>query len=130
MGIGVAAVFAASLLVGAQQQTRTLARAGWPCGGRLDLSYFRIAEGTGGHLLLLAPEEIAGSASLLTAFDTHPQTIFRTAGMMQPGLHEFSVAVDPSMESLLFSVAVQCLQTAETVRPSGALAAGSSDVTA
>src|SRR5206468_7080013 len=76
-----AAVFATPMLVGAQQQLPN-PRAGFPCGARLDPSYFRVAEGTGGHLLLLAPEEIGDSAALLTAFGDHPQTIFRLAGSM------------------------------------------------
>ena len=48
------------------QQSST-ARAGWPCGGRLDPAYFATAEATGGQLLLLAPEEVADSAALLVA---------------------------------------------------------------
>lgn len=107
----------------AQQQTPN-ARAGWPCGGRLDPSYFATAEGSGGHLLLLAPEELADSAALLTAFGDHPQTIFRLAGTMNPGLHEFRVPIDSIVESVLFSVSVQCLQIAEVLRPSGTPAGG------
>lgn len=103
-------------------------RPGFPCSARLDPSYFRVAEGTGGHLLLLAPEEIADSATLLTAFGDHTQTIFRLAGSMTPGLHEFTVPIDSTVESVLFSISVQCLQTADVVRPSGALAIGD-DVT-
>ena len=120
---GTAAFFAVPLLVTAQQQRPNTA-AGWPCGARIDSSYFRVAEGTGGHLLLLAPEEIGDSATLLTAFGAHPQTILRLAGSVTPGLHEFNVAIDPSVESVLFSISVQCLQTAEVVRPSGAPAVG------
>jgi hypothetical protein len=120
-------VFAAPMLAGAQQQTPN-PRAGFPCGARLDPSYFRVAEGTGGHLLLLAPEEISDSATLLTAFGDHPQTILRLAGSMTPGLHEFTVPIDSTVESVLFSISVQCLHTADVVRPSGALAVGD-DVT-
>jgi hypothetical protein len=122
-----AAFLAAPMLVGAQQQTPN-PRAGWPCGARLDPSYFHVAEGSGGHLLLLAPEEISDSAALLTAFGAHPQTIFRLAGAVTPGLHELNVPIDPSVESVLFSISVQCLQVADVVRPSGALAVGD-DVT-
>src|SRR5690349_10675949 len=122
-----AAVLAAPILAGAQQQTPN-PRPGFPCGARLDPSYFRVAEGTGGHLLLLAPEEISDSAALLTAFGDHPHTIFRLAGFMPPGLHEFNVPIDSTVESVLFSISVQCLQTADVVRPSGALAIGD-DVT-
>jgi hypothetical protein len=114
-------------LIGAQQQTSN-PRAGWPCGARLDPSYFRVAEGSGGHLLLLAPEEVGDSAALLTAFGDHPQTIFRLAGTMNPGLHEFRVPIDSSVESVLFSISVQCLKAADIARPSGALVGGA-DVT-
>jgi hypothetical protein len=89
--------------IGAQQQA-SASRAGFPCGARLDPSYFQVAEGSGGHLLLLAPEEIAGSAELLTAFDGHPQTLFRLAGEMKPGMHEFGVPIDSSVESVVFSI--------------------------
>jgi hypothetical protein len=121
------AVLAASVPAGAQQQTPN-ARAAWPCGGRLDPSYFRVAEGTGGQLLLLAPDEIADSAPLLTAFTNHPQTIFRLAGTVTPGLHDFQIPIDPSVESVVFSVSVQCLDAAYVLQPSGELASGA-DVT-
>jgi hypothetical protein len=104
-----------------QQQSPTT-RAGWPCGARLDLSYFQVAEGTGGHLLLLAPEEIADSAALLTAFGSHRQTIFRLAGSLNAGLHDFHVPIDSSVESAVFSISVQCLQVADVIPPSGAFA--------
>jgi hypothetical protein len=125
--LAVAAVLAAPLWIGAQQQPAN-PRAGWPCGGRLDPSYFQVSEGTGGHMLLLAPEEIGDSAALLTAFGDHHQTILRLAGSMTPGLHEFSVPIDPSIESVLFSISVQCLQAADVMRPSGAFVGGD-DVT-
>jgi hypothetical protein len=127
MRFAAAAIFAVPLLIDAQQQPSN-PRAGFPCGARLDPSYFRVAEGTGGHLLLLAPEEVGDSASLLTAFGVHPQTIFRLAGSITPGLHEFNIPVDSTIESVLFSISVQCLQVADVVRPSGALAVGD-DVT-
>ena len=119
-----AAVLIASQLVSAQQQQPSNARSGWPCSGRLDPSYFRVAEGTGGHLLLLAPDEIGDSAALLTAFTNHPQTIFRLAGTVIPGLHDFQVPIDPSVESVVFSVSVQCLDAAYVLDPSGALVSG------
>jgi hypothetical protein len=117
------AVSAASVLAGVQQQTPNT-RAAWPCGGRLEPSYFRVAEGTGGHLVLLAPDEIGESAPLLMAFTNHPQTIFRLAGSVTPGLHDFQVPIDPSVESVVFSVSVQCLDAAYVLQPSGALAGG------
>jgi hypothetical protein len=126
--LAAAGILATATLVAAQQQQTPNPRAGFPCGARLDPSYFRVAEGSGGHLLLLAPEEIGDSAALLTAFGDHPHTIFRLAGSMTPGLHEFTVPVDSTVESVLFSISVQCLQTADVVRPSGGPAIGD-DVT-
>ena len=125
--VAAALVFVAPLAIGAQQQAPN-PRSGWPCGARLDTSYFQVAEGSGGHLLLLAPEEIGDSATLLMAFGSHTQTIFRLAGSLKPGLHQLRVPVDPSVESVLFSISVQCLQVAHVLRPSGQLAGGD-DVT-
>ena len=119
-----AAAVIAARLVNAQQQLPSTARSGWPCSGRLDPSYFRVAEGTGGHLLLLAPDESGDSAALLTAFTNHPQTIFRLAGTVIPGLHDFQVPIDPSVESVVFSVSVQCLDAAYVLDASGALVGG------
>ena len=121
------AALAVQPVTGTQQQSST--RGGWPCGGRVDPSYFQVAEGTGGRLFLLAPEEIGDSAALLTTSGDHPQTIFRLAGAMNPGVHEFRVPIDSSVESVAFSISVQCLQTADVARPSGAPLAGGDGVT-
>lgn len=121
--LAAAAVLLVPLAIDARQQTSNT-RSGWPCGARLDPSYFQVAEGTGGQLLLMAPEEIGDSARLLTAFSSHPQTIFRLAGTVPPGVQEFAVPINPSVESALFSVSVQCLQIADVLRPSGEQAAG------
>ena len=117
-----AIVSAAGLYAQPQQQSNT--RANWPCGAHVDPSYFHLAEATGGQLLLLAPSEIVSSADLSTMFDRHPQTIFRLGGTINPGLHEFRVPIDASVEDVMFSISVQCLQTAEVLRPSGAAAVG------
>jgi hypothetical protein len=120
--LAVAALLAAPFTIAAQQQPSH--RIGWPCAARLDPSYFRVAEGTGGQLLLLAPEEIGDSARLLSAFSSHRQTIFRLAGTVPPGVHEFRIPIDPSVESVVFSASVQCLQFADVLNPSGEHAAG------
>ena len=114
-----AVLFLVPTLIGAQQQTSSNPRSGWPCGARLDMSYFQVAEGTGGHLLLLAPEEIGDSATLLTAIGSHRQTIFRLAGSLKFGVHELQVPIDPSVESVVFSISSQCLQVASVLGPSG-----------
>ena len=73
--------------------------------------------------MLLAPDEIGNSAPLLTALSAHPQTIFRLAGSVTPGLHDFEVPVDSSVESMAVSASAQCLDAAYVLRPSGALVA-------
>jgi hypothetical protein len=129
LGLVAASIVAIPLVIAAQQQSSAQqqsaqSRSGWPCGGRLDPSYFQVAEGTGGQLLLLAPEEVGDSARLLLAFGSHPQTIFRLAGTVPPGIHEFKVPIDPSVESVLFSISVQCLQAADVLGPAGAFPTG------
>lgn len=123
MAILLAAAAVASLGVqGGQPQSNT--RANWPCGARIDPSYFHLAEATGGQLLLISPAEIISSADLSTAFDRHSQTVFRLGGTINPGVHDFRVPIDRSVESAMLSISVQCLQTAQFLRPSGAVAAG------
>lgn len=117
------AALAVPMLIGTVQQTSN-PRAGWPCGARLDPAYFQVAEGSGGHLLMLAPEEIADSASLLTAFGSHPQTLFRLAGSLKAGVHDLEVPIDATIESVVFSISVQCLQVAQVLRPSGVPVSG------
>jgi hypothetical protein len=107
----------------AQQQTPA-GRPNWPCGARIDPSYFQIAEASGGELLMLAPWEIGDSAALLQASTDHRETIFRLGGTINPGTHEFRVPIDASVESVVFSISVQCLQTADVVGPSGAPPSG------
>ena len=100
-------------VVSSGQQQTPAANAAWPCGSRIDPSYFRVAEGTGGHLLLLAPSEIGDAAALLMALQEHAHTIFRLTGALNPGLHEFHVPIDSTVESVVFSISVQCLQAAD-----------------
>lgn len=120
MAINWLAALVAIMLAGAQSaQQQSGQRNNWPCGARIDPAYFHIAEGTGGHLFLLAPFELADSASLMIAADQHPQTLFRLAGPITPGTHEFRVPIDSSIESVLFSISVQCLQSADVFDPSG-----------
>ena len=128
IGLLAAAALAVPHSTAAQEQT-SKTRAGWPCGARLDPSYFQVTEGSGGHLLLLAPAEIGDSGALLTALRNHRETIFRLAGTINPGVHEFRVPIDSAVESVVFSISVQCLQTAGVSRPSGAPLAGGDGVT-
>ena len=118
-GLGAAvATFSALALIGLQDQQP--GRPGWPCTGRPDPSYFKIAEGSGGQFFLFHPSEAGASGALVAAAMSHGATVLRAGGQLAAGLHEFAVPVD-RVDSLLFSLSVQCLQVAEIVHPSGAL---------
>lgn len=111
------------LLVGQQQQPHT--RPGWPCVGRPDPSLVQVSEGSGGQVFLLDPSEVASSATLLMARNGHDETLRRVVGTLDPGTRTIDVNVDTSVERVLFSVSLQCLQEIEIVRPSGAPVAAS-----
>jgi hypothetical protein len=119
IGAATLAVICASSLVLAQIQ-QPGSRPGWPCTGRPDPSYFRMAEATGGQFFLFHPSEVADAGGLMAAAMAHDATVLRAGGQLADGLHEFAVPVD-RVESLLFSISVQCLQVVEIVRPSGAV---------
>jgi len=102
-------------------------RPGWPCAGRPDPAYVKTAEATGGQLFMFHPSEVAESGALMAASFSHRETLFRTAGPVEDGLHEYLVTVDGSVESVLFSVSLQCLQVVEIERPSGALVQASDE---
>jgi hypothetical protein len=89
-----------------------------------------VSEGSGGQVFLLDPSEVASSATLLLARDGLDETLRRVVGELEPGDRAFDVDVDPSVERVLFSISLQCLQAVEVVRPSGAaVAAADPDVT-
>jgi len=48
----------------------------------------------------------------------HPDTIFRSTGTLSTGSREFSFPVDSTVESLMLSVTLQCLQSIAIHRPS------------
>ena len=97
-----------------------------PCGVRIDPVFFDSAEASGGTVTMIAPGEPGNLDAALAVSIDHPQTIFRfAAAEMTPGVREFRVPIDASVDSVVFFLSVQCLQTADITRPSGApLAAG------
>jgi len=111
------------LLAGQQQQPQS--RPGWPCVGRPDPSMVQVSEGSGGQVFLLDPSEIASSATLLMARQGHDETLRRVVGELDPGVRTIDVNVDTSVERVLFSVSLQCLNEIEIVRPSGTPVAAS-----
>jgi hypothetical protein len=102
------------------QQQEQHAPAGWPCVGTPDRAYFDIAEATGGQVFLFHPSEIADSSLLTLGGMRHPQTIARIAGSLVEGVHTFTIPMDSTVESALFSISLQCLQVVEIAAPSGA----------
>ncbi len=106
-----------SILVAQDQQPRS--RPGWPCVGKPDPSYFTVAEGSGGQVFLFDPSEVGESSALMIGAMKHEETVYRAAGTLAEGVHEFSIPVDSVIESAMFSVSLQCLQVVEIVRPSG-----------
>jgi hypothetical protein len=102
----------------AQDQPPTY-QPGWPCFAKIDPAYFKTAEATGGQVFLFHPSEVGESSVLMTAAMTHEETIFRAAGSLVEGVHEYQIPVDSTVESILFSVSLQCLQVVQVVRPSG-----------
>jgi hypothetical protein len=92
----------------------------WPCVGRPDPSYIRIAEATGGQVFLFHPSELGQSAALAIG-NNDAETLFRVVGSLKDGIHEYAIPVDATVETIRFSVSLQCLQIAEIARPDGVL---------
>lgn len=105
--------------VGAQQQVPR-SQPGWPCvaGRAVDPSYIRTAEATGGQVFLFDRSEAARSMVLVRESGKHEDTIFRSMGTLATGTREFSFPVDSTVESLMVSVTLQCLQSITVLRPS------------
>jgi von Willebrand factor A domain-containing protein 7 len=92
----------------------------WPCVGRPDPAYVRIAEATGGQVFLFHPSELGGSAALVLG-TRDDETLFRAVATLDDAIHEYTIPVDATVESVRFSVSLQCLQIAEIARPDGSL---------
>ena len=95
-------------------------RPGWPCvaGKAVDPVYLRTAEATGGQVFLFDRSEAARAMMLVGVADKYDDTIFRSTGTLSTGLREFTVPVDSTVESLMLSVTLQCLQSITVYRPS------------
>lgn len=107
------------VLVGQVGQQQPTSRPGWPCVGRPDPSLVQVSEASGGQVFLLDPSEVASSAPVMLARNGMDETLRRVLGELEPGDRAFDVEVDGSVERVLFSVSLQCLQAMEIVRPSG-----------
>lgn len=92
---------------------------GWPCSGKVDPSFIRTAEATGGKVLLFTPNEITGAADDMAASSGHRETVFRAGGQLADGVHDFEIPLDSTIESAYFFVALQCQQFVAVLQPSG-----------
>jgi len=114
----IAALSCASLPAPAQVQQQG-SRTGWPCGGRVDSSFVRTAEATGGRVLLFAPTELSGFTNEMDASRGHDEIVLRVTGQLTEGQRDFDVPIDSSIESVYFFVSVQCLHSVAIVPPPG-----------
>jgi hypothetical protein len=115
----ISAIVAVLALTAAAQQQAPRERPGWPCVGRPDPAYVRTAEATGGQVFLFDKSEIAESGALMIASSKHTETIFRVSGSLTEGVHDFTVPIDSTVESVMISVSLQCLQVADITTPRG-----------
>jgi hypothetical protein len=116
--------------VSAQEQA-PVSRPGWPCvaGRAIDPTYVRTAEATGGQVFLFDRSEAGRSMVLMQYTDKHDDTIFRSTGTLSTGSREFTFPVDSTVESLLVTVTLQCLQSITVLRPTNTeVHAGEPDV--
>src|SRR6476469_6512661 len=102
----------------AQQQVPA-SRPGWPCvaGRAIDPTYVRTAEATGGQVFLFDRSEAGRSMILMQYSGKHEDTIFRSTGTLSTGSREFTFPVDSTIESLMVTVTLQCLQSITVLRP-------------
>ena len=115
---GVALALCASLAVTAQNQQPKF-QASWPCSGRVDPSYIRTAEATGGKVMLFTPAEVSGIADEMSASRDHRETVVRAGGQLDDGVHDFEIPLDSTIESAYFFISLQCLQFVTVLQPSG-----------
>ena len=92
---------------------------GWPCSGKVDPSYIRSAEATGGKVLLFKPTEVSAAADDMSASRDHRETVIRAGGRLDEGVHDFEIPLDSTIESAYFFISLQCLQFVTVVQPSG-----------
>jgi hypothetical protein len=88
-------------------------QAGWPCTGKqlsFDPSFARVAEATGGHLVLLDRSEAGVTSTLALGDSKHQATIIRAAGKTESYV-DIPFWVDSSVESLFVVASVVCMQT-------------------
>ena len=88
-------------------------QSGWPCTGKersFDPAYSKIAEATGGHLLLLDRSETAAWTVVAAGDARHKSTIVRATGSIDSYV-DLPFWVDSSVESIFVVASLQCMQT-------------------
>ena len=104
---------------------------GWPCvaGRAVDPSYIKAAESTGGQVFLFDRSEAARSLALMRNSRAHEKTIFRSTDTLSTGARDFTFPVDTTVDSLMVSISLQCLQSIAVFRPTNTeVRAGEPDV--
>ena len=106
----------------AQTDQRPKWQPGWPCTGKepsFDPTYAKVAEASGGQLFLFDRSEAGRSTVLITAMARHRETVARAAGKLDESYRDVRVPVDSSIDSLLVSVSLQCMQMITIFGPNG-----------
>jgi len=118
-------IAAAVLTAAAQDQTPRRA-SDWPCAGarKVDPSHVSVAEGTGGHVYLFGPGEVAQSGSLMAWHYRHREVMFRAMGEMKQPAREFTFPVDSMVDSLVVTISLQCKDSIVILNASGVEPAG------
>jgi hypothetical protein len=83
----------------------------------VDPSYIKAAESTGGQVFLFDRSEAGRSLTLMRNSPSHTDTIFRSTDTFSTGTRQFTFPVDSTVESLMVSVSMQCLQSITVFRP-------------
>jgi len=103
----------AALGSGQSREQKPNYQPGWPCTGKersFDPSYAKLAEATGGHLMLFDKAEVSGASALAIGDMKHKDTVVRAAGKIDSYV-DIPIPVDSSMESLFIAATLQCMQT-------------------
>jgi hypothetical protein len=91
----------------------------WPCAGNVDPVYVRMAEASGGNVLLFKPGEVEGTGAEMGASSRHPEVVFRASATLEEGVYDFDVPIDSTIASAYIFASMQCLQAVHVMEPSG-----------
>ncbi len=110
-------------------QGQLAGRSAGPC-SPVDPVYERIAKATGGQVLRLRGADLSNNPDLLAVGHNKPATIVSASGVLRPSeSREFSVPVDSTVESMTFSIFLECKGEIQVLRASGAVASEGPGIT-